>query len=51
MYQVGTCMVHCPFPCNVLVMYRLGTLVLAPSVSQLPGIGTDEPYRDTHLEL
>jgi len=31
MYQVGTCMVHCPFPCNVLAMYQPGTLVLAPS--------------------
>ena len=32
MYQVGTCMVLCPFPCNVLAMYQLGTLALAPSV-------------------
>jgi len=32
MYRVGTCMVHCPFPCDVLVMYQPGTLVLAPSV-------------------
>ena len=32
MYQVGTCLVRCPFPCDVLVMYRLGTLILAPSV-------------------
>ena len=31
MYRVGTYMVHCPFPCNVLVMYQSGTLVLAPS--------------------
>jgi len=25
MYRVGTCMVHCPFPCDVLVMYQPGT--------------------------
>jgi len=31
MYRVGICMVHCPFPYNILVMYWLGTLVLAPS--------------------
>jgi len=34
-------MVHCPFPCDVLVMYQPGTLVLAPSVMlegcDLPG--------------
>jgi len=36
MYQVGTCMVHCPFPCDVLVMYQPGTLVLAPSGSGQP---------------
>jgi len=29
-YRVGTCMVHCPFPYDVLAMYRPGTLVLAP---------------------
>ena len=28
-------MVHCPFPCDVLVMYQPGTLALAPSVTQL----------------
>ena len=33
MYQVGTCMVHCPFPYDVLAMYQPSTLVLAPSVS------------------
>ena len=32
MYWVGTCLVLCPFPCDGLVMYRIGTLVLAPSV-------------------
>ena len=32
MYQVGKCWVHCPFPCDVLVMYQLGTPPLAPSV-------------------
>ena len=31
MYRVGKCWVHCPFPCNVLAMYRLGTPPLAPS--------------------
>jgi len=35
MYQVGTCLVLCPFPCDVLAMYRLGTLALAPSVDNL----------------
>ena len=32
MYWVGTCLVLCPFPCNVLVMYWLSTLVFVPSV-------------------
>ena len=32
MYWVGTCMVFCLFPCDVLVMYQLSTPVLAPSV-------------------
>ena len=32
MYRVGTCLVLCPFPCDVLDMYPPGTLVLAPSV-------------------
>ena len=31
MCWVGTCMVLCPFPCNVLVMYWPGTQALAPS--------------------
>ena len=30
-YWVGTCMVLCPFPCNVFVMYWPRTLALAPS--------------------
>ena len=29
--RVGTHLVLCPFPCNVLAMYQLRTLVLAPS--------------------
>ena len=32
MYWVGTCLVLCPFPCDVLVMYQPSTLALAPSV-------------------
>ena len=32
MYQVGKCWVHCPFPCDVLVMYQLSTPPLAPCV-------------------
>ena len=32
MCWVGTCMVLCPFPCNVLVMYWPGIQALAPSV-------------------
>ena len=38
MYQVGKCWVHCPFPCNVLAMYQLGTPPLAPSVRLGEGI-------------
>ena len=37
MYWVGTCMVFCLFPCDVLVMYQLSTLVLAPS--EFPNLG------------
>ena len=33
MYRVGKCWVHRPFPCDVLVMYWLGTPPLAPSES------------------
>ena len=36
MYWVGTCLVLCPFPYNVLMMYQPSTLVLAPSDSRLP---------------
>ena len=32
MYWVGTCMVLCPFPCNILVMCWPGTLAPVPSV-------------------
>ena len=39
MYQVGTCMVLCPFPYNILMMYQPSTLVLAPSVREL-GVGS-----------
>ena len=35
MYQVGTCLVLCPFPCDVIDMYPPGTPVLAPSVRLL----------------
>jgi len=35
MYWMGTCLVLYPFPCDVLVMSWLGTLVLAPSVNSL----------------
>ena len=30
MYRVGTSWVHCPFPCDVFAMYRVGTPPLAP---------------------
>src|ERR1700760_2048572 len=32
-YRVGTSLVLYPFPCNVLAVYQLGTLALAPSGS------------------
>ena len=38
MYRVGKCWVHCPFPCDVLAMYRLGTPPLAPSVLNCNGL-------------
>jgi len=31
MDKVGTSQVHCPFPCNVLVMSQPSKLALAPS--------------------
>src|ERR1700742_1879809 len=34
-YQVGTSLVLYPFPCNVLAVYQLGSLALAPSDRQL----------------
>jgi len=43
-YQVGTCLVLCPFPCDVLAMYWPSTLVLAPSVS-----GSGEGERATGM--
>ena len=33
MYRVGSCLVLCPYPCDVLVMYLPRTPPLAPSVS------------------
>ena len=30
-YQVSTWQVHCPFPCSVFVVYRVGTSGLVPS--------------------
>jgi len=33
MDKVGTSQVHCPFPCNVLVMSQPSKLALAPSES------------------
>ena len=50
-YQVGKCWVHCPFPCNVLVMYRLGTPPLAPSVDQPTDEDVGYSLRLTHLQL
>ena len=44
MYQVGTCLVLCPFPCDVLAMYQPGTLALAPSeygATNQEGVGID----------
>ena len=35
MYWMGFWWVLCPFPCNVLAVYLLGTPPLAPSVSNL----------------
>jgi len=46
MYRVGTCMVHCPFPCNVLVMYQPGTQVLAPSEND----GSVQPPRRAYID-
>ena len=31
-YQMGFWWVHCPFPCDVLAVFPLGTPPLAPSV-------------------
>jgi len=47
MYRVGTCMVHCPFPCDVLAMYQPGTLVLAPSVCTPSPIVVPQPFVKT----
>src|ERR1700753_2980927 len=30
-FQVGSLLVHCPFPCDVLAVFLVGTLPLAPS--------------------
>ena len=50
MYQVGTCMVHCPFPCNVLMMYQPSTLVLAPSVRWRFWIISQSPIKNQTAE-
>src|SRR6201992_3281833 len=34
-FQVGSLLVHCPFPCDVLAVFLVGTPLLAPSVSRL----------------
>src|ERR1700753_4302376 len=31
-FQVGSLLVHCPFPCDVLAVFLVGTPLLAPSV-------------------
>src|ERR1700759_797376 len=31
-FQVGSLLVHCPFPCDVLAVFLVGTPPLAPSV-------------------
>src|SRR5258705_3199989 len=54
MYQAGTCWVHYPFPCNVLVMYWLRTPPLAPSDCKEPtgydmGELTCNSQKDPHL--
>ena len=36
MCRVGKCLVLCPFPHNVLMMYQPSTLVLAPSECSIP---------------
>jgi len=61
---VGTSQVLCPFPCNVLAMYRPSTLALAPSASsgtmlsvtpkvgdKLPLFGDDQLARARQLRL
>ena len=48
MCWVGTCMVLCPFPCNVLVMYWPGKLVLAPSVSPFQEAMLESGLREFH---
>src|ERR1700753_3701796 len=30
-FQVGSLLVHCPFPCDVLAVFLVGTPLLAPS--------------------
>src|SRR6201992_326969 len=32
-FQVGSLLVHCPFPCDVLAVFLVGTPPLVPSVS------------------
>src|SRR6201992_4055712 len=33
-FQVGSLLEHCPFPCDVLAVFLVGTLPLAPSVNR-----------------
>src|SRR6201992_2132547 len=35
-FQVGSLLVHCPFPCDVLAVFLVGTPLLAPSDSNSP---------------
>ena len=41
MNRVGTSQVLCPFPCDVLAMYKPGTLALAPSERVILALGED----------
>src|ERR1700753_651283 len=41
-FQVGSLLVHCPFPCDVLAVFLVGTPLLAPSVNREKNIDEEE---------
>ena len=49
MYQVGKCWVRCPFPCDILAMYRLSTPPLAPSAWRPPSPNEPSGLLSPHL--